>query len=213
MKLAYVLIGSLLLSSAAFAQQKPPPENAAPPPADRPDGPGPGGRDDRGPGPRDDRGPGPRGDRPGPGMRMRPGMDGGGPMDGGGADGEDPRMARYNLMRGYLDAVDRYARLAHDPAMSGIAAVVTASDLLKKRGTDAGIEYFTKLLPQVKSPAIGRAIRIQLVDLYRAAGKNDEALNQLTELMLAEPAANEGQIPMMPPPPGAPGTPGARPAR
>ena len=123
-------------------------------------------------------------------------------------DGEDPRMARLNMMRGYLDAVDRYARLAHDPAMSGIAAVVTASDLLKKRGTDAGIDYFTKLLPQVKSPAIGRAIRIQLVDLYRAAGKNDEALNQLKELMLAEPAANEGQTPMMPPPPGAPGSPG-----
>jgi hypothetical protein len=199
MKLVYVLIGSLLLSSAALAQQKPPPDNGAPPPQDRPDGPGP--RGERGPG-----GPG------GPGGRMRPGFDGGGPEGGPGmergADGEDPRMARYNLMRGYLDAVDRYARLAHDPAMSGIAAVVTASDLLKKRGTDAGIDYFTKLLPQVKSPAIGRAIRIQLVDLYRSAGKNDEALNQLKELMLAEPAANEGQTPMMPPPPGAPGTPG-----
>jgi hypothetical protein len=196
MKLAYVLIGAMLLSSAAFAQQKPPPpDNAAPPPNDRPNGPGP--RGERGPG--------------GPGGRMRPGFDGGGPEGGPGmergGDGEDPRMARYNLMRGYLDAVDRYARLAHDPAMSGIAAVVTASDLLKKRGTDAGIDYFTKLLPQVKSPAIGRAIRIQLVDLYRAAGKNDEALNQLKELMLAEPAANEGQTPIMPPP-GAPGTPG-----
>jgi len=35
------------------------------------------------------------------------------------ADGEDPRMARYNLMRGYLDAVDRYARLAHTFIVNG----------------------------------------------------------------------------------------------
>jgi len=117
-----------------------------------------------------------------------------------GAGGEDPRMARFNLMRGYLDAVDRYARLAHDPAMSGIAAVVTASDLLKPRGADVAIDYFTKLLPEVKSPAIQRAIRIQLVDLYKAAGKQDQALDQLKQLMLAEPAADEGKTP--PPPPG-----------
>ena len=200
MKLVYVLIASLMLASAALAQQKPPPDNGAPPPpppegrgGDRPDGP----RGDRGPGPGRPDGPG-RGD--GPGMRMRPGP---GMDDSPGFDGEDPRMARYNLMRGYLDAVDRYARLAHDPAMSGIAAVVTASDLLKKRGTDAGIKYFTELLPQVKSPAIGRAIRIQLVDLYKAAGKQEEALGQLKELMLAEPAADEGKNP--PPPPHPPG--------
>jgi len=201
MKLVYLLIASLMLSGAAFAQQKPPPENGAPPPpppegrgGDRPDGP-PGGR-----------GPG-RPDGPPIEQRLRerrmqeidrPGMDGPG-------GGEDPRMARFNLMRGYLDAVDRYARLAHDPAMSGIAAVVTASDLLKARGTDAGIDYFTKLLPEVKSKAIGRAIRIQLVDLYKAAGKQDQALEQLKELMLAEPAANEGQTPPPPPPGAGPG--------
>jgi len=48
---------------------------------------------------------------------------------------DDPRLRRFELMRGYLDAVDRYARLAHDPQMSGIAAVVQAADLLKPRCT------------------------------------------------------------------------------
>src|SRR5438046_2764139 len=117
MKAAYLLIGMLMLSSAALAQQNPPPELGAPPP---PEGRGGGG-------------PGPGGGRPdGPGPRMRPGMDGGGSEGrdgmGRGDGGEDPRMQRLNVMRGYLDAVDRYARLAHDPAMSGIAAVVTAAD-------------------------------------------------------------------------------------
>jgi len=126
-------------------------------------------------------------------------------------DGEDPRMARLNMMRGYLDAVDRYARLAHDPAMSGIAAVVTASDLLKPRGADVAIDYFTKLLPSVKSKSIERAIRIQLVDLYKAAGKQDQALDQLKTLMLAEPLANEGQTPMPPPHGAAGGPPGGPP--
>ena len=202
MKLVYLLITSLVLSTAALAQQKPPPDTGAPPPpegrggGDRPEGPGPGPRGDRG-------GPG----RPdGPGPRMRGGMDGGGPE--GRGDGEDPRVQRLTLMRGYLDAVDRYARLAHDPAMSGIAAVVTASDLLKSRSNNEAIDYFTKLLPSVKSKAIERAIRIQLVDLYKAAGKQDQALDQLKALMLAEPLANEGQTPLMPPPPGAgPGRP------
>ena len=187
MKLVYALIGSLMLSSAVFAQQAPPPTEGAPPP---PQG------DDRGPGPRD-RGPG----RPdGPGMRGGPdgmGRGPGGPMSGEG--GEDPRLARFNLMRGYLDAVDRYARLAHDPQLAGIAAVVNAADMLKPRGADVAIDFFTKILPEVKSPAVQRAIRIQLVDLYKAAGKQDQALEQLKTLITAEPSKEE---PAMAPPPG-----------
>jgi len=131
------------------------------------------------------------------GMRGPMGDRGG---DGGG--GEDPRMARYNLMRGYLDAVDRYARLAHDPQLAGIAAVVNAADTLKPRGADAAIEFFTKILPDVKSPAVQRAIRIQLVDLYKAAGKQDQALEQLKTLITAEPSKDEPA--MAPPPAGGP---------
>jgi hypothetical protein len=109
------------------------------------------------------------------------------------SDGDqDPRMRRFELMRGYLDAVDRYARLAHDPQLSGIAAVVQANDILKPRGADAAIEFFTKLLPEVKSPAVARAIRIQLVDLYKAAGKQDQAMDQLKQLILAQPDPDKG---------------------
>ena len=202
MKLAYALIGMMMLSSAALAQNAPAPSNDAPPPGERQDGPPPGGPNGGG-GDRDGRpgrGPGGPG-MGGPGM-MRggpggPGMDGG-PM-GGGPGGrmgmadasDDPRLRRFELMRGYLDAVDRYARLAHDPQMSGIAAVVQAADLLKPRGADAGIEYFTKLLPDVKSPAVQRAIRIQLVDLYKAAGKQDQAMEQLKQLIVAPADAGE----------------------
>ena len=104
-------------------------------------------------------------------------------------------MQRFEPMRGYLDTVDRYSRMAHNPNHAGIAAVVAAvvaaGDILKPRGTDAAIDYFTKLLPEVKSPAVQRAVRLQLVDLYKQAGKQDEALEQLKLLMTAdaEPAA------------------------
>ena len=174
MKLAYCLIASILFSSMAFGQPRPPggPDGGGPPPRDR--GPGPGGPGD-----------GPRGDR-GPGMRE----------DGHGG-GTDPRMARFELMRGYLDAVGRYAQLARDPANSGIAAVVSAADILRPRGADVSIEYFTKLLPEVKTPAVQRAIRIQLVDLYKAAGKQDQALEQLKQLMTADTSGE----PSLPPPP------------
>jgi hypothetical protein len=214
-KAIYPVIGAFLLSSAVYAQQPPATADAPPPPpAERPDGPsdrGPGDRapDDRGPG-RPDRPPRPQGGpglggpgMGGPGGGMGPGMGGpgmGGPGMGapggrggygggfgGGADGwNDPRMIKFELMRGYLDVVDRYARLAHDPSTSGIAAVVAAGDILRPRGADAVIDYFTKALPDVKSPAVQRAIRLQLIDLYKQAGKVDQALEQMKILMTAD---------------------------
>ncbi|MEO6435557.1 MAG: hypothetical protein ABIP55_07315 [Tepidisphaeraceae bacterium] len=205
MKPVYTMIGSMLLSSLAFAQQAPPAE-APPPPGERRDGPGPGGpppppnvpnRRDRTP-PNPDGPPGSPGGferRPMPGGERGGGF-GGGDMGGGG--GSDPRMQRFELMRGYLDAVDRYARMAHNPTHAGIAAVVAAGDMLKPRGSDVAIDYFTKLLPEVKSPAVQRAVRLQLVELYKQSGKQDEALTQLKTLMTAEPGADEGKTP--PPP-------------
>jgi hypothetical protein len=171
MKALYALIATLLLASTTFAQQPPPPaEGGQPPPREGAGGPPPG--------------PGRRGPYDGSGPRGEGPRDVVGPRDGAG----DPRMQRFELMRGYLDLVDRYARLAHDSTSSGIAAVVAAGDILKPRGTDAAIEFFTKSLAEVKSPAVGRAIRLQLIELYKQAGKQDEALAQLKTLMTAEPA-------------------------
>ena len=123
---------------------------------------------------------GPRGEGRGPGLRG----DGEGPgMMGGGGMGMGLGMAR-------------------DPSLAGIASVVAAADLRRPRGADAAIAYFEKTLPEAKSPAVQRAIRLQLVDLYKAVGKQDQALDQLKTLMTAEPGPNDLQQPA-PPPPGA----------
>jgi hypothetical protein len=207
MKTLFTLVASTLLSSAVLAQPSPPPAldaphpDGPPPPASRDEGDRPGPHDNRDRGDRDD---GPRGPRdgggPGPGMR---GPGGGGPLSPGMAE---RRAEQFERIRGYLDLVDRYAKMARDPAMSGIAAVVSANDILRPRGTDVAIEYFTKLLPEVKNPSVARAIRVQLVDLYRAAGQQDQALEQLKQIMTAD-TSNEPAAP--PPPPGGPRGPGA----
>ena len=194
------LLASTLIASFAMAQQQPPPSDGAPPPPGERQGPPGGGGGGRG-GPRGEgRGPGMRGDGEGPGMMGGGGMGMG--MGMGGQMGTDPRMLKFEMLRGYFDAVDRYARLARDPSMAGIASVVAAADLLRPRGADAAIAYFEKTLPEAKSPAVQRAIRLQLVDLYKAVGKQDQALDQLKTLMTAEPGPNDLQQPA-PPPPGA----------
>ena len=103
-------------------------------------------------------------------------------------------------MRRYLDVVDRYSRMARDPSAAGIAAVVSAADLLKPRGTDAAINYFNELLPQVKDPAVERAIRIQLAELYKTSGQQDQALEQLRTLMTSDSGAEPEVIDSPPPP-------------
>ena len=171
MKSLYAVIALMLLSTAAFAQPRPP-------------GGGEGGPPGR-PGPRDGGPPG-GGDRErGPGMGMM-------------GDRPDPRMAKFEMLRGYFEVVDRYARLARDPAHAGIAAVVSAADILRPRGADVAIEYFNKLLPEVKTPAVQRAIRIQLADLYKSAGKHEEALEQLKQIMVADTTSEPA--PTRPPP-------------
>jgi hypothetical protein len=186
MKLVYALIATLVLSTAAIAQPRPGGPEGGPPQ-----------REGERSGP-----PGGRGE--GMGRRPGPGMDGEG-RDGGSSS--DPFMQKFDRLRGYLDAVDRYAKLARDPQNSGIAAVVAANDILRPRGADVAIEYFTKLLPEVKTPAVQRAIRITLVDLYKAAGKTDQALDQLKQLMTAD---TSGEPSLPPPPPGAHGGPAGR---
>ena len=100
-----------------------------------------------------------------------------------------------------VDVVDRYARLAHDPGLSGIAAVVAAGDILRPRGADVAIAFYEKALPEAKIPAVQRAIRLQLVDLYKVAGKQDQALEQLKAMMSAEQGSEPVQS-QPPPPPG-----------
>lgn len=171
MKRLLVALLALALVSTVYAQEDPAPgggdPQGGPPPADRRDGPGPM-RRDGGPGMGRDRGPG------GPGAPMPPP-----PI----AD----RMRHVEMLRGYIDLVQHYTEMASNPTNAGVAAVITAGDILKARGNDAAIDYFNKLLPDVKDPSVQRAIRIQLADLYKAAGQSDKALDQLKELITGAP--------------------------
>lgn len=97
-----------------------------------------------------------------------------------------PEMAQLELLRGYIDVVGRLAQLAKDPSAAGVAAVIVANDALKKQGPAALIAFFTKVLPDVKDPAIVRAIHIQLADAYKNAGRTDQALEQLRILMTSQ---------------------------
>jgi len=96
-------------------------------------------------------------------------------------------MEQVERMRNWLDVVDRYVRMARDPVDAGIAAVITANDLLRPRGADAAISYFTKLLPDVTNDAVKRAIRLQLIELYKASGQQDKALEHLQSLITSVP--------------------------
>ena len=97
-------------------------------------------------------------------------------------------LAEIHLLKGWIDVVDSYTRLAKDPIAAGVAAVVSANDLLKQKGPDQAIEFFSKLLSEVKNESIQRAIRLQLVELYGKAGQPDQALEQLRVLMIQAPS-------------------------
>lgn len=98
------------------------------------------------------------------------------------------RVAHYiDAMEKYLYVVDHVARLSDNPTASGVAAVLSADDLLKGKPQDA-IDYFTKILPEVKNDSVRRAIRLQLADLYKKTNQPEKALEQLTELMTSAPA-------------------------
>ena len=148
-------------------------------------GPGPGRQDGGGPGRPD--GPGPGMGRPGPRFAegitpemIRRFMDAQGRPLGGGA--------QLDVMRNYLDVFDRYSRLSKDPTSAGVAAVVTAGEILRARGADPAIAYFNKMLPDVKNESVQRAIRLQLVELYKMSGQQDKALEQLQVLITSAPA-------------------------
>jgi hypothetical protein len=192
MKAFWTFVICMLLAATTYAQPAPPPDGGAP---GGPGGPG-GGGPDRG----QQDGPGPRGrgmmrggDGPGGGGFGGPGMPGG-PGGGGFGAGMGPGangpMRQFEVMRGYLEVVDRYTKISNDPTSAGIAAVVAAADVLKPRGADAAIEYFTKLLPDVKDPAVARAIHSQLADLYKQSGQQDKALDQLKTLITGAPSGS-----------------------
>jgi hypothetical protein len=177
-----ILVAMTLTSAMAFAQPGPQDGNGPP---------------DGGPRQRGGGGGGPSmGNMPGPGMAGMDGQRRGGPdgMGSGGPDGGGPPggpLRQFEMMRTYLDIVDHYAKVSSDPTTAGIAAVISAAEVLRPRGPDAAIEYFNKILPEVKNESVARAIREQLAELYKAAGQQDKSLDQLHTLITGAPAESD----------------------
>ncbi|MFT3788392.1 MAG: hypothetical protein QM770_19840 [Tepidisphaeraceae bacterium] len=130
-----------------------------------------------------------------PGMR---GGDGGLGHDGPGREGmgpdgmgprrfgmREPNQQRLELIRGFQSIVDGFCEIGADPAKSAVAAVMSAGDVLRAKGPAEAINYFEKLLPEVNNPTVERAIRLQLIDLYRASNQSDKALEHATKLIKA----------------------------
>ena len=90
---------------------------------------------------------------------------------------------QMRMFQGYMMMVEQSARMSRDPSTSGVAAVVMAGDMLRKKGPEAAIDYYMKLLPDVKDPTIERSIRFQLVELYKRTNQDDKALNELTRMI------------------------------
>jgi hypothetical protein len=179
MKLKAVIVGmalSAIVAGSAIAQEGPGPGGRGP----RPDGPE--GRD------RDGRGPGGDRDRD---RDDRPGMGGFG-MGRGDGDGFmlPPQM---RMFQGYMMMVEQSARMSRDATTSGVAAVIMAGDLMKKKGPEATIKYYTDLLSDVKDPAVERAIRFQLVELYKRTYQSDKALGELTRLITGKPTTQPSE--------------------
>jgi len=104
-----------------------------------------------------------------------------------------PRSQNDPLSRmlSYLEIVERYSKITQNGTSAGVAAVIAANDLLRPAGNQAVIDFFTKQLEETKNDTVKRAIRLQLVDLYRLTGDRDKALEQLKILMNEAPAGEE----------------------
>jgi hypothetical protein len=167
--MAVVLMGAMagpLLAQAAEGDNRPPPPRRG----DAGDRPNP---------------PGPRDDSQEDGPRRGGDNQDGPPRRNGGAVPPVGEAAapQVRAMMGYLQLVDQYKHLTADSTAAGVAAVVTAGDILRHKGPKAAIEYFEKVLPTVKSVSVRNAIHLQLADFYRASGDDDKALEHLTALM------------------------------
>jgi hypothetical protein len=105
--------------------------------------------------------------------------------------GMRPAADPLGRMLNYLEIVERYTKITQNGTTAGVAAVIAANDLLRPAGNQAAIDFFTKQLDATKNPTVKRAIRLQLVDLYRLTGERDKALEQLKILMSEAPAEEQ----------------------
>ncbi len=74
--------------------------------------------------------------------------------------------------------------IAENPTASGVAAVFAIEDHVES--PEQAIEFLESVLEDVENPAIERAVRLQLSDMYSVEGNSQAALDQLRELITSE---------------------------
>jgi len=81
-----------------------------------------------------------------------------------------------------------------DPSNAGVAAVNSAADLLRAQSPEAAVAYLSDALNQARNAAVQRAIRFQLVQFYKEAGRPDKALEVLKDLIASIPPQPAPQL-------------------
>ena len=104
-----------------------------------------------------------------------------------------PAAYQVEVMRSWMDTVDRFVRLSQDPVASGVAGVITAVDLLRPQGPEATLDYLNKLMSETQNATVRRAIRLEMIEMYKATGQRDKALDVLHELIVTVPGEGESQ--------------------
>lgn len=90
------------------------------------------------------------------------------------------------FFRGYLDAIQRYTEISSDPKNAGVAAVVTAADMLRDQPPQATVDFFAPMVDkgQFADESVRRAVHLQLAEAYRAQGEPAKALEILKTLIV-----------------------------
>lgn len=97
-------------------------------------------------------------------------------------------LSRYaDQMEKFLFVVDHLTRTSDNATSSAVAAALQVNEVLKDKPQDA-IDYFNRVLPDVKNDSVRRVIRLQLAELYRRTNQPEKSLDQLRELMVLAPA-------------------------
>lgn len=94
-----------------------------------------------------------------------------------------------SMFRDYMEMIAHFTQVSSDSSSSGVAAVIYTDEILRSKSPKDAIEYYTKLLPDVKDPVVQRAVRLRLAEHYRMSNQPEEALGQLRLLMTAPPPA------------------------
>lgn len=115
------------------------------------------------------------------------------PQSGAAANDPDLKEARAELAQhqlanvqietftGLIELINEYKEVADDPTSAGIAALFSIED--HAGSVDKAISGLEDILPDVKDPALRRAIRLKLVEFYGQKGENQKALAQIKLLI------------------------------